>query len=223
MPTPLPSQSILNGSSSPTTSQMQTALGSLYSYLAGLLGTTGAAVDARTAMSAAALGANSDITSMSALATLTHQPAITTAQSSVQLNTPNGYGSSNTAYRRFTNVVVNQGSDITYADSATLGATFTINTNGVYSISYNDQFNALNYIAIAYGLGGASTSGLTSVPVTLAAANILAVGSTPASNAPGAASTTVYLAAGACIRANAGGGAAGANPSLTQFTITRVS
>src|SRR5574343_66244 len=61
--------------------------------------------------------------------------------SMVRLNTANGYGSTNTKIRRFTNVVTNQGSDITYTDSATLGASFTINTAGVYAVSYGDQFS----------------------------------------------------------------------------------
>jgi hypothetical protein len=58
--------------------------------------------------------------------TFPKQPLVTLAQSMVRLNTANGYGSTNTAIRRFTNVVTNQGTDITYADSATLGTTFTI-------------------------------------------------------------------------------------------------
>ena len=47
---------------------------------------------------------------------------LTTAlqKSMVRLNTANGYGSTNVCIRRFTNVVTNQGSDITYVDSATL-------------------------------------------------------------------------------------------------------
>ena len=58
----------------------------------------------------------------------------TASQSMVRLNTSNGYGSTNTVIKRYTNVVTNQGVDITYADSATLGASFTINTAGVYAI-----------------------------------------------------------------------------------------
>jgi len=48
------------------------------------------------------------------------------AKSQIRLNTPNGYGSTNTKIRRFLNVVENQCPDVTYADSATLGASFTV-------------------------------------------------------------------------------------------------
>jgi hypothetical protein len=65
-----------------------------------------------------------------------------TPNSEVRLNTVNGFGSTNTMIRRFTNTTINTGTDITYADSATLGATFTINTAGVYAISYSDSFAA---------------------------------------------------------------------------------
>jgi hypothetical protein len=55
--------------------------------------------------------------------------------SMVRLTTANGFGSTNTCIKRFTTTVISQGSDITYADSATLGASFTINANGVYAIA----------------------------------------------------------------------------------------
>jgi hypothetical protein len=59
-------------------------------------------------------------------------------ESEVMVDTGNGFGSGNTKVRRFANVDINVGSDITYADSATDGASFTINTNGIYTISYTD-------------------------------------------------------------------------------------
>lgn len=51
----------------------------------------------------------------------------------------NGCGSTNTLVRRLTTVVINSGgSSMTYADSATLGMSLTINQAGIY------QFNAYN-------------------------------------------------------------------------------
>jgi hypothetical protein len=50
MPTALPARNIFDGTANPITSTMKTAMGSLRDYLAGLLGTTGAASDARTAL-----------------------------------------------------------------------------------------------------------------------------------------------------------------------------
>lgn len=58
--------------------------------------------------------------------------------SCVKVDTANGTGSTGTCIRRWTNTRINTGSDITYADSAANGSTFTINTTGVYDISYQD-------------------------------------------------------------------------------------
>lgn len=55
MPTALPARNIFDGTAAPVTSAMKTALGSLRDYLASLIGTTGAAVDARAALGAAAV------------------------------------------------------------------------------------------------------------------------------------------------------------------------
>jgi hypothetical protein len=58
--------------------------------------------------------------------------------SEVWLSGGNGFGSSGTRVRRFTNSESITGSSITYADSATNGASFTINRKGLYSIFYSD-------------------------------------------------------------------------------------
>lgn len=79
MPTPLPARNIFDGTAAPVTSSMKTAMGSLRDYLAGLLGTTGAAVDARAALGSAASGANSDITSLSATGAISTTIASKTA------------------------------------------------------------------------------------------------------------------------------------------------
>jgi hypothetical protein len=50
MPTPLPARNIFDGTALPVTSTMKTTMGNLRDFLAGLLGTTGAAVDARAAL-----------------------------------------------------------------------------------------------------------------------------------------------------------------------------
>jgi hypothetical protein len=136
--------------------------------------------------------------------------------SMVRLNTANGYGSTNTMIRRFTNVVVNQGTDITYADSATLGASFTINKAGVYSISFSDNSSSG---PMTVGLSLNSTQ-LTTAFASTNVADRLASGVAPAVNFDGNISTTVYLAAGSVVRPHCDGQAAGVRPAL--FTITRV-
>jgi hypothetical protein len=63
--------------------------------------------------------------------------------SAIITNTSNGYGSTNTKIRRFTTTFLSVGADISYSDSATNGALFTINTSGFYFISYTDGISAI--------------------------------------------------------------------------------
>lgn len=135
--------------------------------------------------------------------------------SMVRLNTANGYGSTNTRIRRFTNVVTNTGSDITYADSATLGATFTINTPGVYSVSYSDSFTA----ASEFGLS-LNSSQLTTSINSITVSDVLSMANSMLANTAGFCGWTGYLPSGSVVRAHANGTAAGSN--YQTFTITRV-
>lgn len=143
-------------------------------------------------------------------ATFAAMPTITNATSMIRLSTTNGYGSTNTLVRRWTTTVTNQGSDITYADSAANGGSFTINTNGVYAITYVDQFNAA---------GGAIIT-LNQVNQT-ANSSCLCSTNTSSANSLSAASWVGYLVAGAVIRAT-GSAPSGTNTAYTAFTIARV-
>ena len=139
-------------------------------------------------------------------------------QSMVRVNTANGYGSTNTAIHRWTNTITNQGTDITYADSATLGATFTINTVGVYAISRTDQFSA----AAGMGLSLNSTQ-LTTGINTLVLSTILSGASASAANLGVQVAWVGYLAANSVIRGHdVAGNVSGINTGYEQFTITRV-
>lgn len=104
----------------------------------------------------------------------------------VIVHTPNGYASTNTKRRRYTTTATSTGTDITYADSSTLGATFTINTPGVYSITRQEKFGSTtgrgglavnassgtsNYTTLAFaeklgGLAVASSNSFSIVTVT---------------------------------------------------------
>lgn len=149
---------------------------------------------------------------------LTQVPREMTAfsQSMVRVNTGNGYGSTNTMIRRFTNTVTNVGSDITYADSATLGASFTINNAGVYSISYSDAFTSNSFMGISLNTTQPTTN-ITSINV----GNALAVAWTTAT-APECVSWTGYLDAGSVIRAHANANTQQAGVNGGLFTITRI-
>lgn len=131
--------------------------------------------------------------------------------SMIRVNGPNGFGSTNTAVRRWSTVVVNQGSDITYADSATLGGSFTINTAGVYSISYTDAFGAASDFVVSL-----NATLLTGIPSTLS--EILFEATTGTASYRACTGGTVYLPAGSIIRGQTGG----SGSSRSFFTITRV-
>lgn len=135
-------------------------------------------------------------------------------QSTVRLNTANGYGSTNTSIKRYSTVVTNVGSNITYADSATLGASFTIVNAGVYSISMSQ--NSAGTFEVGVSL---NSSQLTTAVSGITAADRL--GYSNGTNGANSFATTVYLAAGAVIRPHCNG-AATATAAAEQFTITRV-
>jgi hypothetical protein len=142
--------------------------------------------------------------------------ALTQSLSYVRLNTANGAGSINTKIRRFTNVLENQGVDITYADSATLGGSFTINTNGVYSIHFAEAPN----VAGDFGVSLNSTQLTTSI-YSINLADKIAATTSAVNGYLTVCSVTVYIAATGVVRAHTDGGAATGNrPSL--FTIARV-
>lgn len=127
----------------------------------------------------------------------------------------NGSGSTNTFIRRFTSVFANVGSDITYNDSATLGATFTINATGVYAISYTDQHSVAN----DHGITRNATPTLNISQVTDATK---LAHCTNTANYASCAAWTGYLVAGDVIRAHAASNASGTDPNRTRFSIVRV-
>ena len=127
----------------------------------------------------------------------------------VSVNTGNGHGSTNTSVRRFTTTNENTGTSITYADSATLGASFTINATGVYSVYYQDVGQFTHVIA----------RNQTSTAVTDQTKVIAASSTTGASTK--SVSATIKLTSGDVVRAISSGStdATGA----VQFSIRRIS
>ena len=151
--------------------------------------------------------------------TLLKVPLQTALPSMVRVNTANGYGSTNTRIRRWTNTVTNQGSDITYTDSATLGASFTVNTNGVYCISFSLAISTVaQWMAI-----GLNASVANQAPISMLASEVLAVNYVGTGSSGGNICWTGYLPSGSIIRPHSDGGAATpAQPAMDSFTITRV-
>jgi len=140
------------------------------------------------------------------------------ARSIVRLAGGGGFGSTNIATRRFSNLLFTRGTDITYADSATLGATFTITVDGVYSISYTDQFNSAAYFGVSFN----TTQPATSV-AAIAQSERLAMAQTISANAPNNCAWCGWLDAGSVIRAQTNVSPTnGLDPTLTSFSIGRI-
>jgi len=134
----------------------------------------------------------------------------------VRVDTANGYGSTNTKIARFTNIITNLGSDITYADSATLGGSFTINVDGVYSVT-----------AFYSGAAGfnAGISLNTTVPTTniysIPKAEMIAAAQSPVNEYATTMGTTMFLSAGSVLRFHTAGVAFG-TVIPAQMCVTRV-
>jgi hypothetical protein len=138
-----------------------------------------------------------------------------TTRSMVRVDTQNGYGSTNTRIPRFTNVRTNQGTDITYADSATLGALFTVNVAGVYAISFTHSAGSGEGFGITLN-GTTLSTNIASVAIT----EILQMADTPGVSSSANVSWTGYLPAGSLIRPQTTGGTS-SSPRF-MMTMTRV-
>jgi hypothetical protein len=125
------------------------------------------------------------------------------SQSEIALDTGNGIGTgaNGISARRFAHATVNVGTDITYTDSVADGASFTINTNGLYTFSFTD----LNS---------------TSVGISLNAEHIFEFGHQEDGLCEGTTfcSATVLLSSGDVIRPFSGN----TNDNLTRFIIVKV-
>jgi hypothetical protein len=145
-------------------------------------------------------------------------PQFSDSDSSVRVNTANGYGSTaSNKIRRFSSVVENLGSDITYLDDSANGATFTIMSSGVYNITYTDQFSAQCLMGLSK-----NASSLTSAIQSLSASQILSVTNSVSANQPESVSWQGYLSAGDIIRPHSEGTSSGTTTSAVNFTISKV-
>jgi len=136
--------------------------------------------------------------------------------SQVKANTGNGFGSSGTRIRRFTSSSV-IGTDITYADSATNGASFTINADGVYTITWSDATGTNDILGISRNASSLSTDIRSLAEAERLAINI--INSTTFGVA--SVSVTARLSRGDVIRPHAADGVISGTDAKTQFTITQ--
>lgn len=132
---------------------------------------------------------------------------LTAGDHSVMVNTGNGWGSTNTKIRRWTTTQSSSGTAITYADSATLGGSFTINSPGLYAITAYDNTND-------FGIS------LNSAQLTTAVTAITTADRLAYSNNNGL-SILVRLAATNVIRAHFGSVVAGSDTTYGQYFAIR--
>lgn len=140
-------------------------------------------------------------------------------RSEIFVDSGNGYGSSATKVRRFSNTRKSTGSSITYSDSSVEGAAFTINEDGVYSISYSDySTSTVTYLAITV-----NTTATTTSASSLTYADGRRIGTnTSAASTVQSASWTGFLEAGDVVKAMTSG-TANATDAFVAFSISQVS
>ena len=138
--------------------------------------------------------------------------------SMVRLDTTNGYGSTATMIRRFSNVVDEFGSAINYTDSATDGASFIAQADGVYSIVYSDSFGSQSWLGISV-----NSNELTTEIGNLTDSSDRLVMSTKTNNnihSPLEVTWIGFLNAGDVVRPHSEGIDSSTSPSLSSWTMT---
>lgn len=149
-------------------------------------------------------------------------------RSSIFLTNPSGYGSTGNSIRTWGSNTVT-GSTMTYTSDSVNGDYITINTTGLYSISYQD--GSYNGTTSIYGISrnaASNTSCIYNISDTTNLALIGDAGTFSALNT-GAISVTLLLNSGDVIRAHTGTGTAGScsdKPDqtnyLSKFRITQI-
>jgi hypothetical protein len=145
-------------------------------------------------------------------------PQFSDSDSSVRVDTANGYGSTGTKIRRFSNVRDNLGVDVEYVDSAVNGASFTAKSDGIYHITYGDLFNAAQWMGITKNSSALST-GLSGSVLT----EVLSYTVTNSINQGDSVSWQGELIEGDVIRAHSDGATPGTNGTMRSvFTMSKV-
>jgi hypothetical protein len=144
--------------------------------------------------------------------------AVSVGNHCVSVHTGNGHGSTSTKIRRFTTALTSVGTAITYADSSTLGGTFTINEDGIYAVKYRDTKAAG---ACYFGISLNSAELTTSIDA-ITIASMVAFASTPSAGLPGEINAVVKLSAGDVVRAHTNAQTDASTAATSQFIIRKV-
>lgn len=149
---------------------------------------------------------------------LAHEVGTKAQRHTVRVSNGNAtsHGSTNTKIRRFATTVESRGTAITYADSGTLGGSFTINEPGVYAIAYSELRAGASCLM---GISRNSTQ-LTTGINGITNADVLAI-SENAADHPAQCGGAFILDAGDVIRAHTDGNP-GSTDVYVRFTITKL-
>jgi hypothetical protein len=132
--------------------------------------------------------------------------------------TGNGHGSTNNKIRRYSSHT-GAGSSITYADSSTAGASFTINSTGVYSITMTDTRSSGT---VEFGASVNSSNLTTSIISLTAVTEALFWSDSSAANNYSTWSGTFYLTANDVVRPHDDGSANDTFTFGAKFLIRRI-
>jgi hypothetical protein len=144
--------------------------------------------------------------------------------SEIVLHTGSGHGSPGTKIRTFTTVQVNIGSALTLTQSVADGDSVTINTDGIYTITYSDRINGSTSGRMGISINASSLS--TDID-SLAASEVLAYEfmGEAAANTQGdstSVSVTRRLSAGDIIRPHDEGNNNNTDVGSSRFTVTQL-
>ena len=140
-------------------------------------------------------------------------------KSYVYVDSGNGHGSTNTKVRRYSNILLNVGTDITYADSAENGASFTINRAGFYWAGTSDYSADAAGVDLTITVNGSALT--TTAPSITYAQGKRAPLASNAANKAAASSFLLYLSANDVVRPQSNGTSAVTDDNVV-FVITRI-
>lgn len=141
-----------------------------------------------------------------------------TPRSEVYVDTGNGKGSSSTSIRRYSTTQKSIGTAITYADSSTLGASFTINEPGVFCMRSEDVGTG-EYTGVSLNTSAPATD---CGQLTYAQGRRACVANPNSSTIPGTASWCGVLNVGDVIRPHIAGGNVNGTDQNYNFSIIKV-
>lgn len=134
--------------------------------------------------------------------------------SEVWIATTTSYGATNTAIARFSNVIRTVGNCLSYADSSVLGTSVTVNCDGLYNITYGNQYSGAGHLGVSV-----NSTRLTTAIQRIDMPERAISGITPSPNIGTVISGDVYLRVGDIVRPHDDPQTAGTNRATEFFHI----